>query len=300
MLTEPVFYAVGGGWRALARIHIALNKHPISVPHGYEIPAKELSALAKKIAKMTEEEIAGLPDVPGRRVETLAASALVLWRVFRKLKPDRAAFSAFGLREGWLFSRLSEEEQYRDPLLEGALALGLPVARVPRFSEALGNWTQDLFPGETQSERRIRLSVCALTDIAWRDHQKVRASDSFIRLLEFPFIGISHPERAFLATAVMARYGGKVDGHIKERIGHLLPPSELQRAEILGRALLLGHRFSASVPEILDQSRLKIDTDAVRLVVEAAASVPDSEAVQSRIRQLAKVAGIDGFEIITA
>ena len=61
MLTEPVFYAVGGGWRALARIHIALNKHPISVPHGYEIPAKELSALAKKIAKMTEEEIAGLP-----------------------------------------------------------------------------------------------------------------------------------------------------------------------------------------------------------------------------------------------
>lgn len=300
MLTEPVFYAVGGGWRALARIHIALNRHPISVPHGYEIPAKELSSFAKKIAKMTPEEIANLPDVPGRRIETLAASALVLWRVFRKLKPDRAAFSAFGLREGWLFSQLSEEEQYRDPLLEGAVALGLPVARVPRFSEALGHWTKDLFPAETQSERRIRLSVCALTDIAWRDHQKVRASDSFIRLLEFPFIGISHPERAFLAVAVMARYGGKVDSYIRERIRNLLPQSQLQRAEILGRALLLGHRFSASVPDILAQSCLRIDTDAVRLVVEKAASVPDSDAVQSRLRQLAKVAGIDRFEIVAA
>lgn len=299
MLTEPVFYAVGGGWRALARIHIALNKHPISVPHGYEIPAKDLSSLAKKIAKMSPDEIAELPDVPGRRVDTLAASALVLWRVFRKLRPDRAVFSAFGLREGWLFSHLAEEEQYRDPLLEGALAIGLPVARVPRFSAALGRWTDQLFPGETQSERRIRLSVCALTDVAWRDHQKVRASDSFLRLLEFPFIGVSHPERAFLAVAVMARYGGKVDGEVKDRIGDLLSRNDLQRAEVLGRALLLGHRFSASVPEILAQSRLKIEADAVRLEVEEAANVPDSDAVQSRLKQLAKVAGIDGGEIVT-
>lgn len=299
MLTEPVFYAVGGGWRALARVHIAMNDHPISVPHGYELPAKELSSLAKSIAKMSTEEIADLPDVPGRRVETLAASALVLWRVFRKLKPDRAVFSAFGLREGWLFSQLGDEERYRDPLLEGALAIGLPVARVPRFSEALGRWTDELFPGETQSDRRIRLSVCALTDIAWRDHQKVRASDSFLRLLEFPFIGISHAERAFLAVAVMARYGGKVDGAVKERVGNLLSRSDIKRAEILGRALLLGHRFSASVPEILEHSRLKIEADAVRLEVMEHASVPDSDAVQSRIRQLAKVAGVEGAEVVS-
>lgn len=298
LLTEPVFYAVGGGWRALARIHIAMTSHPVSVPHGYELPAKELSALAKKIAKMTPDEIASLPDVPGRRIRTLAASALVLWRVLRRLKPDRAVFSAFGLREGWLFSQLSEEEQYRDPLLEGAASIGLPVARVPRFSAALGAWTEDLFPGETQIERRIRLSVCALTDIAWRDHQKVRAMDSFLRLLEFPFIGISHSERGFLAVAVMARYGGKVDGQVKERIGDLLSPSELQRAEILGRALLLGHRFSASVPEILAQSRLKIDADAVRLEIAEKAAIPDSDAVHSRLRQLAKAAGIEATEVV--
>ena len=300
MLTEPVFYAVGGGWRALARVHIAMNDHPISVPHGYEMPAKELSSLAKKIAKMSTDEVADLPDVPGRRVDTLAASALVLWRVFRKLKPERAVFSAFGLREGWLFNQLSEEEQYRDPLLEGALAIGLPVARVPKFSEALGNWTADLFPGETQSERRVRLAVCALTDIAWRDHQKVRATDSFLRLLEFPFIGISHGERAFLAVAVMARYGGKVDDEVKDRVSDLLSRNDLQRAEILGRALLLGHRFSASVPEILEQSRLRIDADAVRLEVREEASVPDSDAVQSRLKQLAKVAGIEGTEVVSA
>ena len=105
--------------------------------------------------------------------------------------------------------------RYRDPLLEGAQAIGLPAARVPEFSAALARWTDDLFPGETQGDRRLRLAVCALTDVAWRDHEKVRALESFRRLLQFPFIGITHPERAFLAVAIMARYGGNVDDTVR-------------------------------------------------------------------------------------
>ncbi len=300
LLTEPVFYAIGGGWRALARVHIAMNDIPIKVVHGYDVPAKGLSTLAKKISRMSPEEVSELADVPNRRIDTLPASALVLWRVLRKLKPDRLVFSAFGLREGWLYSQLETEEQYRDPLLEGAQAIGLPGARVPGFGEALGRWTETLFPGESQHDRRLRLAACSLTDIAWRDHQKIRGTESFLRLLQFPFIGISHPERAFLAVTILARYGGKLDDLVKSKVGTLLTPSEMQRAVILGRVLLLGHRFSASVPDILQHARLHIDADAVRLEVLNPESVPDTEAVYSRLRQLAKVAGINGAEIIEA
>ena len=300
LLTEPAFYAIGGGWRALARIHIAMNDVPIKVVHGYEAPAREISALAKQIAKMDPDAVAELPDVPSRRIDTLPAAAFVLWRVLRKLKPDRLIFSAFGLREGWLYSQLDKEEQYRDPLLEGAQAIGLPDARVPAFSAALGTWTEDLFPAESQHDRRLRLAACALTDMAWRDHQKIRGTESFLRLLHFPFIGISHPERAFLAITILARYGEKVSDLVKEKAGTILTPSQVQRAEILGRALLLGHRFSASVPEILDHARLRMDADAVRLEVIDPESVPDTEAVHTRLRQLAKVAGISGAEIVDA
>jgi len=300
LLTEPVFYAIGGGWRALARVHIAMNDGPISVVHGYDLPIKEAASLAKRIARMTPDEVAALPDVPSRRIETLPASALVMWRLLKQLKPERVLFSAFGLREGWLYAQLDEEERYRDPLLEGAQAIGLPQARVPAFSAALARWTEALFPGESLTDRRIRLAACALTDIAWRDHQKVRASESFLRLLQFPFIGITHPERAFLAVAVMARYGGKVDEAVTSKVAGLLTERDLQRAEILGRAMLLGHRFSASVPEILEHARLKVDADAVRLEVRDPESVPDSEAVQSRLRQLAKAVGVDGAEVIDA
>lgn len=298
LLTEPVLYAVGGGWRAFARVHIALNSAPIGVVHGYEVAAEEARALAKKIAKMPPEEIAALPDVPGRRVDTLPAAALVLSRVLKALQPEAVVFSAYGLREGWLYQQLDEAEKYRDPLLEGAQAIGLPVARVPAFSAALGRWTDQLFPGETQSDRRLRLAVCALTDLSWRDHEKVRVSETFRRLLQFPFIGITHAERAFVAVAIMARYGGKVDEAVLSVTKGLLGPSQLRRAEILGRALLLGHRFSASVPEILRHARLQIDADGVRLEILDAESVPDSDAVQTRLRQLAKITGLDNAEIV--
>ena len=292
LLTEPVFYAVGGGWRALARIHMAMNDWPVSVVHGYALPAEEASKLAKSIAKMTPEEIAELPDVPKRRTGTLAASALVMWRFLKKMKPDHVVFSALGLREGWLYAQLDAAEQLRDPLIEGALALGLPNARVPAFSEALGHWTEELFPDEQQGDRRIRLAICALTDIAWRDHQKVRAGESFMRLLQFPFIGLTHHERAFIATAIMARYGGK-PAKLDTAATDLLTASELRKAEFLGRALLLGHRLSASVPDILAQTRLKIDADTIRVETGDALDAPDSDAVTERLSQLAKVFGMD-------
>ena len=298
LLTDPVLYAVGGGWRALARVHIAMNERPISVVHGYELAADEARELAKKIAKMSPDEVASLPDAPSRRIETLPAAALVMFRVLKILKPERVVFSACGLREGWLYAKLDRDEQYLDPLLEGAKSIGIPTARVPAFSAALARWTDGLFPGESQSDRRLRLTVCALTDMAWRDHAKVRAQESFLRLLQFPFIGLTHPERAFIAVAVMTRYGGKVDDSVRAIVNNLLSDSQIRRAEILGHSLLLGHRFSASVPEILEQGRLRIEVDSVRLEVLKSSRAPDSASVNSRLQKLAKVTGVERVEIV--
>ena len=146
-----------------------------------------------------------------RRARTLPAAALTLDRVLKYLKPERVVFSALGLREGFLYSQLSREEQYLDPLIEGAQLIGPPFARVPEFAPELVSWTESLFPGETAAEKRLRVAVCALSDIAWRDAADLRAEESFRRLLEFPFIGVTHPERVFIAAAIHARYVGRPD-----------------------------------------------------------------------------------------
>jgi exopolyphosphatase/guanosine-5'-triphosphate,3'-diphosphate pyrophosphatase len=296
LLTDARFYAVGGGWRALAAAHMAHDNAPLRVAHAYEIPGEEARVFAKTVSRMKPEEIAAIDGVPSRRAETLPAAALVLERVLKSLKPERVIFSSLGLREGWLYSQLSEEERYHDPLLDGAQAFAFPNARIADFAPALVHWTDALFPGEAPEERRLRVAACALSDIAWRDHKAAQALQSFRRLVRFPFVGISHAERVFLAAAIFARYGGKVaDPALEPEISILATPLR-QRAEILGRSLLLGYRFSGSVPDILLTSKLRIEAEGVWLEVVSDESVPDAEAVMSRLKMLAKTLNIPAIE----
>ncbi len=294
----PVFYAVGGGWRALARVHMASADAPVRVAHGYTVDARALRLFAKTIVRMPEQKIANLPGLPSRRGRTLAASALVLDRVIKRVSPESVVFSALGLREGWLYHRLSEADQALDPLIVGAQAFGQPFARVPHFAEALVRWTDDVLPEETLKERRLRVAACALSDIGWRDDASIRAAESFRRLLEGPFIGVDHAERVYVAAVVHARYAGSLaDAALQPAMG-LLSPDEHRRALILGRVLLLGYRLSGSVPEILESARLRIGSSVVRLEVGKAARVPDSEVVTSRLALVASAAGVRRTEIV--
>jgi exopolyphosphatase/guanosine-5'-triphosphate,3'-diphosphate pyrophosphatase len=300
LLTKPIFHAVGGGWRALARAHMEAVDAPLKVAHGYDVDADELRSFAKSVWKMAPDKLADLPGVTSRRSATIPAAALVMDRLLKNLQPERVVFSALGLREGWLYSQLTPDEQYLDPLVEGAQAFGLPVARVPAFAPALVRWTDTLFPDETEEERRLRVAACALSDIAWADHADVKAQECFRRIVHFPFIGLTHPERVFIGATLYARHGGKPDDPILQKSLTLISPSIHRRAQILGRALQLGHRFSGSVPAILDTARLRITTDSVRLeVAEGAEDIPDSEAVQARMKQLAKILGVPKTEFAT-
>ena len=297
-LAKPVFYAVGGGWRALAKAHMESVGAPVKVVHGYTLNAVEARDFARAVSRLSPAKLAATPGVSERRARTLPAAALMLDRLLKYLEPERVVFSALGLREGFLYSQLTREEQYLDPLVEGAQLIGLPLARVPDFAPELVSWTESLFSPESAAERRLRIAVCALSDIAWRDALDLRAEESFRRLLEFPFIGVTHPERVFIAAAVHARYVGRPDAPWLSPAIKLLTPAERRRAQILGRAILLAYRFSGGVPTVLESARLRIDSDSVRLEVAAAARAPDSEVVSERLKLLASAIGVKRSEVV--
>src|SRR6202046_3377243 len=297
-LASPVFYPVGGGWRALAKAHMDTVGAPVKVVHGYTLSAAEARQFARAVSRLSVAKLAATPGVAERRARTLPAAALTLDRVLKYLEPDRIVFSALGLREGFLYSPLSREEQYLDSLSSGAQLSGLPLARVPDFAPELVSWTGSLFSDETTAERRLRVAVCALSDIAWRDAPDLRAEESFRRLLAFPFIGVTHPERVFIAAAIHARYVGRPDARWLSPPVRLLTPADRRRARILGRATLLAYRFSGGVPAVLESARLRIDPDCIRLEVAAAARAPDSEVVSERLKLLASAIGVKRSEVV--
>jgi len=297
---EPVFYAVGGGFRALAKAHMAATGAPVQVVHGYTLDARTARRFAKSLWGLAPDELAAQPGVPARRLATLPAAALVLDRLLKRLEPERVVFSALGLREGWLYDQLSEAERYLDPLIEGAQIVGMAGARVPAFGAALAKWTDGLFPGETPVDRRLRIAACALTDIGWRSHVDIQAEESFHRLLQFPFIGIDHLERVYLAAVIHARYGGGSGDPATAAALGLLSPAQRRRARILGRAMRLGHRLSGCVGAILEATALHIEPGRVRLEVRSTAGIPDSETLKSRLEDLARALRVPEAQIVEA
>ena len=63
-LAQPVFYAVGGGWRTFAKAHMAATGAPVRVTHGYTITASDRSASAGR----PRVGAAGIASAPGWRV----------------------------------------------------------------------------------------------------------------------------------------------------------------------------------------------------------------------------------------
>ncbi|MGY4487577.1 exopolyphosphatase [Bradyrhizobium sp. LM3.2] len=128
------FYAVGGTWRALARIHIIQSGYPLQVMHGYSISAAEALDFSRRLRRLAAVDmLADIEIVADARRPLLTYAALVLEHIIRVAKPKTIVFSTFGVREGLLHEKLSETERNKDGLICAAEELNqLAVA----FGEA--------------------------------------------------------------------------------------------------------------------------------------------------------------------
>src|SRR5579871_6809819 len=126
------FYAVGGTWRSLARLHMSQIGYPLHVMHGYTVAAPEALEFSRLVRRGDPETLSKIETVNAARRPLLAYAALVLEHIVRMAKPRRIVVSALGVREGLLFSMLGPEEQKRDPLLAAAQELNVLRSRSPR------------------------------------------------------------------------------------------------------------------------------------------------------------------------
>ena len=110
------FYAVGGTWRAFARLHMRQRNYPLQMMHGYVIAARDAADFADLLARVDSDALDAITSIPAQRRPLLAYAAVVLAEIVRHAKPRDIVFSASGVREGLLFERLPPEEQTLDPL----------------------------------------------------------------------------------------------------------------------------------------------------------------------------------------
>ena len=282
------FYMVGGSWRALAQLHMFLTEHPLPVVHQYMMAPATADRLVRAVTQMHTRTLKAVPNVSTSRVPSLPGAAVLLRAVTRKLGSSQLVSSAYGLREGLLFDSLPPEIQRQDPLIAAARAEGQRQGRFPEHGDMLMAWMNGLFAPEPASDVRLRLVACLLSDVAWRAHPDFRAERAVDVALHGNWTAITTHERAMLAAALFACFGGSAGHPIVELLHHLADADALQRAWLWGLALRLGQRLSGGTAEALAGSHLYRANDQLVLTLAPHHAALFGDAVSRRLRGLAQ------------
>ncbi|RUW22924.1 exopolyphosphatase [Mesorhizobium sp. M4B.F.Ca.ET.215.01.1.1] len=289
-----VFYAVGGTWRNLARLHMEMSNYPLGVMHHYEIPADSALSFLKQVTKAEIEKVRGIEGISKNRRSLLPYGAVVLQEIMAAMQPSKIVVSALGVREGFLYSLLDEAEQKADPLISAAEELALLRSRSVHHAHELVEWTGKAFAAfgidETGDEARYRHAACLLADIGWRAHPEYRGRQSLNIIAHASFIGVDHPGRAYLALAGAYRHDGIFNEGIAPEIKALAPPRILERARLLAAMMRVVYLLTAAMPGIMP--RLKWENrpnGALALVLPASLADLYGERPAGRLAQLARI-----------
>ncbi|HEV2628843.1 MAG TPA: exopolyphosphatase [Pseudolabrys sp.] len=292
---DRTFYAVGGTWRALARLHMWQTGYPFHVMHNYRIPAREALEFSRLVHRVDTETLSKIEVVNAARRPLLAYAALVLENLVRKIKPRDVVISVLGVREGLLYELLGQRERDSDPLVTAAAELNLLRSRSPRHGEELIDWTDRFIASsgldETPDEVRLRHTGCLLGDIGWRAHPDYRGEQSMNLIAHGAFVSIDHPSRAYLSLAVFFRHVGLNEEELSPRLRELATPHILDRARVLGAAMRVAYILTAGHDGVLPHTPMRVKRGRLTLHLPGQFAGLASDRLAGRLRQLARLVG---------
>lgn len=282
-------YLVGGSWRSLARLDMHLTGYPLPVIHGYCMHAEAVARLARTIAQSDKQRLRSVPGMSGGRVATLGEAAAVLGALLAALGGERTIVSAYGLREGLLYGRLSPDERRADPLIVATQEEGRLLGRFPEHGELLEAWISSLFASDSPELVRLRRAACHLADVGWRANPEFRAERGVEVALHGNWVGIDATGRALVAQALHTCLGGQTGS--PDPLHRLAEAGDLRRASAWGLAMRLGQRLSGGVAGPLQRSMLSEDGETLTLHLPANDADLYGETVARRHGALAQFIG---------
>jgi exopolyphosphatase / guanosine-5'-triphosphate,3'-diphosphate pyrophosphatase len=279
-------YLVGGTWRNLARVDMALRDYRLQILHSYRMSAARLAETLVQIRSSSITELAKLPGVSRRRASSLAASAQLLELLCARFCPPYVEVSSFGLREGLVYQRLIEQNAPADPTVSGFRAMARRAGADPSFRAVLADQLEDLsalwLPPQWGNQR-ARFAECAacLAEVAARQQPDYRAQSAFLLALASSAVGLTHEERLFFAFAAGRRHQRRALVEHAD-LAQLLPPDILKAARKLGALLRFSCEASGRAPDSLPE--ITFDGGSGALFVDGEASLGELPA--KRLLQL--------------
>lgn len=292
------FYAVGGTWRNIAKLHMEKCNYPLHMMQGYELSLDEILSFLDEIVASKDSKDPSWQAVSKNRRALLPFGAVAMREVLTVMKPAKISFSAQGVREGYLYAQLSEQEKALDPLLVVADELAILRARSPEHARELADWTGRVVKyfgmDETIEEGRYRQAACLLADISWRAHPDYRGLQALNIIAHSAFVSITHAGRAYIALANYYRFEGLHDNGTTQPLANVAGERLVELAKLLGGLLRVVYLFSASMPGVIDNLRIRPSSHPefdLEFVVPTDYRDFAGERLEGRLSQLSKLTG---------
>ena len=295
---DRTFYAVGGTWRSLARLHMWQTGYPLHVMHGYAIPADEALEFAKLVHRVDVDTLSNIEVVNNARRPLLPYA-----RAGAGIHPARRQAAAGGVlgarraRRPALFAAQEEGQGEGRADRGGAppqpVALALAAAR--RGIDRLDRPSSSPPPASRKPPRRRRLrhAACLLADIGWRAHPDYRGEQSLNIIAHGGFSAIDHQGRAYLALSVFFRHVGLVmDDELSPRLRELVSTPLCSTAPACS-ARRFGWLmwFPRRCPACCRKRPLAIERHRLALRLPGDYAALAGERVMNRLRSLARLIG---------
>lgn len=241
-------YLVGGSWRVIARLDMERRNYPLTVLHEYRMTPNGLLDTIQWILASDLAVLRARTGTSPERMELVPLACEVLRELIGILKPSEIDVSAYGIREGLLYEQMPERLRQRDPLIEAARISEITSSRIPGTGKMLFEFLEPLFKDATKERSRLIKAACLLHDTTWRAHPDYRAEACFDNATRANLGGLDHPGRVFLGLALLHRYKNSRAGSRMESLFRLLTDTEIQEAEVLGKAMRFGAMFAVGNP----------------------------------------------------
>ena len=294
---DDTFYAVGGTWRALARLHMAREAYPLHIQQGYVI--NDPAAFLEEVERIDPEEVRdaeGGGEVSKSRRPLVPIGAMLLRGIVARMDAERIVISGAGVREGYLYDQLGGNQREDDPLIAAAVDLATLNSRDPRHGRELAGWTEATLAAlgieETAAERRARIACCLLTDIAWRANPDYRSSQA-LRIIAFgAFLGADHQTRMMMGLAIYFRYAGlKAEDELPD-FASVATEATMERARLLGAIFRVAYLFSGAQSGVVPSLRWVEEADGgLALLVPSERAELIGDRPSNRLSHLARLTG---------
>ena len=280
-------YLVGGTWRALFKLHLFQNDHPVHIIHQYSVNYDTISKFVDKISSFNKSKLKTVEYISKSRTQYLPYSSIILGEIMNSTNPKNIICSISGLREGSLakdhFKNIDDSQVFEKSLVFIAKKRGDLGLTFKKYF----NFIKPVFDGNEYFDEKLLNLACVLSHMDWGLGAFQKAELVFQETLNTPLLRLSHKERIQIALSCYWRYCS-IKYNPKIEYLTFLNNNEIFSSKQVGSALRFAHSLTSISTIFLEEFKLYRRGNSVFLKIPSQHQEIISKQVTKKFKALAR------------